>query len=239
MSKKTDTTALQTVVDLQQRVAKGEAVIADLEKAIAGKKLTLAELQPPSSPKLSELSTQRENALADMVLGKASQTELEKIDLAITDEQARINKSHSNNAGLIADTKQAITGLERKLEQEEAALAELEFNKYRSISGYLTSEAEQIGAEYVLAARATAALHRRLLAVDALINERNRAATINKDRPVKLVIPVFNLAVHNGSESTIRTGEFDDAVNTYHVSNHLAAAIEAERDRIQKNGVSL
>jgi hypothetical protein len=238
MSNKTGTTALQDIVALQSKIAAADTSLSNLENVLGEKEQALSALQPADSI-LPKLVLQRENILAAMVTGQANQTDLEKIDRAISAEQLKNNKSNGSNAGLIADTTQTIAGLKRKYEEEKNALAEMEFSRYHAVTDYLISEAEQIGTEYLLAAREVATLHRRLLALDSIINHRQQGATINKNRPVKLVIPVFNLTTHNGAESTITAGELDEAVNTYRVTNPLDIATQAERARIQNNGVNL
>jgi hypothetical protein len=231
-------TALQTVVDFQTKIEAANTTMDDLERVIAEKELALAALQP-SSTNMLQLQMQRENILAAMAIGTSGQNDLEKIDQAIADEQAKIEKDIGDNGGFIADITQTISGLKRKLEEEGAELAGLEFSRYHSVQNYLTSEAEQIGAEYLRAACGVANIHRRLLAIDRLMNLHQSGSTINKDRPAKLVIPLFNLNVHNGAESPSYPSELKDAVNTYSDSNCLDKAAQVERERIQKNGVML
>jgi chromosome segregation ATPase len=238
MSIKTGSTPLQTVTDLQQKVTDAHTIITDLEKVIAEKEQYLEGLQPSSST-MPQLKMQRENILAALAIGTANQTDLETIDQAITKEQADIDKKIGNNNGAITDTTQALSGLKRKLEEEESKLAELECSRYHSVHTYLLAEAEQIGVEYITAAQKVAVAHRRLLAVDKLLDKHQRGSTITAANPVKLVIPVFNLTAHNGAKSPDFPGVLHEAVKTYQDSTCLDAATRVERERINNSGIRI
>lgn len=238
MSTKPDSTPLQTVLELQEAVSAAHVVVANLESNIATGEQILAE-NPPVKSNLLNLQIQRENALAGIMTGAATDADLKTIDKAIAAEQAAITKSTSATGGFIADTAQTIAGLKRKLEEEETKLAELEFSRYHSVHAYLLAEAEQIGTEYIVAAQKVAATHRRLLAIDKLLDKHQRGSTITAAHPVKLVIPVFNLTAHNRAKSPDFPGVLHESVKTYQGSTCLDAATRIERERINNNGVSI
>lgn len=238
MSTKTGSTPLQTVTDLQQKVTDANTILADLEKVIAEKEQYLEGLQTSSST-MPQLKIQRESILASLAIGTANQTDLETIDQAIAKEQADIDKKNGNDNGLITDTTQALSGLKRKLKEEETKLADLEFSRYHAVHMYLLAEAEQIGTEYIGAAQKVAVAHRRLLAIDKLLDKHQRDSTINSTQPVKLIIPVFNLTAHNEAKSPDFPGVLGEAVKTYQDSKCLDAAIRIERERIINNGVRI
>lgn len=238
MTKETGSEYVKAVLELQEKITGTRKTISDLEAAIESKEKVLAAAQPADSGLLT-LQKQREDLLAEITLGGGNQKELDRINKAIADEQAKMQKSAGSNGALIADTEQAVAGLKRKLESTESELAELEYARYHAVQCCLISEVERIGDEYLYAAEQLAQNHRRLLALDQLLGQHHRGATIKRINQEKLTIALYDLKSHKAAASSGFPGEFGEVSKTYRDPLVFSRAVEAERQRLKDLGVAL
>lgn len=238
MKNETGSEYLKAVLDLQEKITVTRKTVADLEAAIKSKEQVLAGAQPTDSGLLN-LQKQREDILAEITLGRGNQKDLDRINKAIAEEQVKVQKTAGSNAGLVAETQQALAGLQRKLEATENEFAELEYARYHAVQCCLISEVEQAGNEYLVIAGQLALAHRRLLALDTLLDQHHRGATVKRVNQGKLLIPLFDLKSHKAAESSGYPGEFGEVSKTYRDTLGFSRAVDAERQRLKDLGIAL
>jgi DNA repair exonuclease SbcCD ATPase subunit len=236
--------AVVMVLGYQQEVKEAEEHVVALKAAITEQRERVQKANSFTT-NVPELLTQRENLLADIVLNKRSNKELEELDAVIAGAQKELDENTANAGRVVPDAKAAIAGLERRLAEAEESLARLKEKKPEELWAFLLSEAERIGGEYSEACKVVAAKHRQLLAIDGIIKRITNYArnkTILTNWGVDLELPLFRLDACKGLAGNCQPGyeaRVKEAELTKNDRRVMAAAEEQERARIAAMGIEL
>jgi len=152
-------------------------------------------------PSLDELNRKREDLLAEIATGNASENQLSELDSLIESEKEKASEALKGAETIIEHARQTIAGLSRKLTKAEDELAMLELNDKAVVSRFLRIEAEKAGSDYARLAKALVGKFRQLVALGKIMHARG-LASIGEDNLRHFAIPRFMLNVHDqaGSE---------------------------------------
>lgn len=235
---KTAKQVIERVLTYQEEVKAAVKSVAHLEAAIEVQQAMINDANNYETG-LPELHVRREDMLAELLTGGASKEELAALDEEIKIEKERFDKHASHAAQSVPDAKQAIAGLQRKLEAAKKELIRLEKDKHHILHSYLLSEAERIGAEYVEAALSVAEKYHRLLAMNKLISTKTDQPGIVGHYRLELTLPLFRLAVCQGLEHNSCPGEIYEAAKINRDINLIAKSTGIEEERIKALGVEI
>ena len=230
--------ALQQVLQYQEDVRQVAQNLQNLEEAITRQSNILVEAESCDSA-LPSLPEQRENLMAEIAIGKGDKSKVAELDRGIAAEIQRLDDRKASSAQSVSDAKSALAGLHRKLETAKKEQDELENARPEILHLYLMSEAEQIGKEYVQAARVVIDKHRQLVVIEQLMTARNRAHVIQAGRGATLTFPHFNLQACKGLEISSYPGQLAEAPNSYRDPVAFDAATRKETERIKALGVEI
>jgi hypothetical protein len=105
--------------DLQERLK----VVKRLQDAISSREAEIAESRA-KVPDLSHRGAEREDLAASVAIGEAPESALRDLDALIAAERKEAGELKARADEIAADASQVISGLHRKLQVENAALAE-------------------------------------------------------------------------------------------------------------------
>ncbi len=222
----------------QTATAAAESRLKAIQNAIAEQGTTLAGCspQPDNTP---AMKSRLEELLAEKVLGVDVSAE----QAALEDELGKAlaaQREHSEKSEPIArETRQTLAGLQRKLTEAQEDLHRLSIGGVEKMQGFLRSEAERIGAEYLAIGKDLAKKHAQLLALDTLIKRYGGSGLSNNYTvPAALSIPLFALESHNGfdhhnSRGFLAESKFATAAET------MICAVAAETERLEALSVRL
>jgi hypothetical protein len=175
----------------------------------------------------------REEILADIALGTVDKKELTAID----DQLQKVTDAASVSTGKMDETvtvaRQTITGLQRKLAIVQDELEMAIFAKTCAEKRFLMAEAEKAGREYADAAIVLAANFRRLLALNAIMSDKDRSSIESGDFR-RISIPLFSLDCHKG----LGDREFD-AIEKASQLTDIEADIQSEFDCFAGIGINI
>ncbi len=180
---------------LQQHQAAIDAAKQQLEtlQGIVGQQeTTLAELQG-QLPEIAALEQQHEDLLAEIATGGAEPAAAEALDKAITDAKAK--KADIDPA--IALCQKTICGVQRKIQDQAAALAALKDSTGTLIKKYLLAEAERIAQDFLPKAAALIDDYKRLEGIAAMLQPLGHTPYL-RSHGAEMVLPAFNLPAFQG-----------------------------------------
>lgn len=179
--------ARNKMADLRSQEQQLVSLIEGKHQEIADAKATI--------PDLSHLTSQRQELLADLAMGKATDDQVATMDREIAAQKTDSSKIASQAKTIIEAAEQAVAGLNRRLDsvrQEITALADVELNQ-RLVSAVLKYHAETLGEEYVKAAAQVNALYMRLMALHYLFQAQGHPTGFASHCAREFEIPSFNL----------------------------------------------
>jgi hypothetical protein len=233
---------LQVVLQYQDEVKTTKDHIHTLKTAIREQRESIQQANSFTST-VPELLTCRENLLADIILKKRPESDLESLDLELQAAQSELDKNSAQAVKIVSQAKDAIAGLERQLAAAEQKLSLLQQQKPEILYEYLLSEAENVGSEYRELCIAITEKHRRLLAIDGLINKVTNYAhgkSIQTNWNVSLELPLFKLNACSGLAGNAKPGfeaRVMEAQLTRVDDRVMNQAKDEERDRIISLGI--
>lgn len=206
----TQTPEVTAVLENQTAIKTTIAAIDKLEKAIAKCQTQIAE-QQAALPDMVPLSSQRAVLLADMAIGEDKKAEIGTLDAKI----AQVTAHHKDAKPALEVLKQTVDGLQRRLQEAQAELLTLQSARSILILRLLNSQAEALGAEYVVAASKLAELYKGMIALDAMLREHGQGHHILMHGQ-GLHVPCFLLDSMSGkADFTYKNALFASAHNTY------------------------
>lgn len=184
----------EDVLAYQEEKAKAEEAVASLEESIRQQEVVIDNAMT-SVPVASDFARQREDLLAEVATGGATETDLQELDRKAAEATDAVNKAKADAQVVIAPARQTISGLRRKL-----ATAQDELNTIKAIgpdvmNQYFRSEAERVGHEYAALALQLIDRYEKLLAYDKMLGHPSQLRTI---RCGDIMLPTFRLKACDG-----------------------------------------
>ena len=158
---------LVAVLDNKSAIASTEATIASLEALIEGKQAEDSKAHS-EIPKTDHLPKQREDLLASVAIGQATEDDVKKFDSDHAAEFDAAAKAIEKYRVIKNEVDQAIAGLTRKLDEAKAQFADLKAESKPLLLGLLRSLADQYGEFYIKAATEAYERYMQLLSLEQL-----------------------------------------------------------------------
>ena len=149
MTAYTQTTAEVTALHQHQELlSQAQQQVQKLTSAISAQQAKAQELQKHQAT-LERLQTQHQDLLADIATGEKLSDERAALEAQIAQAQKALEELHSDAA-----TAQTLVGLQRKLDQAQANLSEIQGKTKSLLRQLIKAEAEILGHEYATMAQA-------------------------------------------------------------------------------------
>lgn len=214
---------LRQIEQAQKEVKNLQTVIEVLNRSIA--EATAAIPQPINRPH------KRQDLMADIVLGNATEADLTALDDEIAKEQKAFQDATKISAPKVQEAQTALPGLGRKLATAQAALQALETKTNEVSYRFFVGEAERAGAQFVNHALRMKELYTRLMGLDLILKGHDGEGIVVHG-PKRLYIPVFRLPQFEGLESpsSVR-GTFFHADDDF-FGEQITQSAENEKTRV-------
>ena len=137
-------TELMNAIGLQDRCKVMSEKINSLQKAISDQEEIKAKARS-AVPSMQSLNNERENLLAKIALGEASQKDLDSFDKKYAKELTATREARQLSESIISSADQTIAGLRRCLNNAELELTTLTDQKDSARLDFLRSEVEKVG----------------------------------------------------------------------------------------------
>lgn len=231
---------LQDVLDHQTQVSAASRAVNGLRSAIAEEQAAIdAALDAMPAP--SSLYREREDLLAAIALKKAKTEDLAALDAKILVEEKAATKAAHEVGRRAATSRQALVGLNRKLDAALKQLEQLRAYTPEILRRFLSAEAEKAYVEYVKAAVAVKKYFLQIVALDALIKRHTGGdgrPSLLGDSCRRFYIPLFALPQSEVSENAMWPGTLFSAemagAESESVRSKISHAIGIETDRLQQ-----
>ena len=224
----------EDILKYQADLAEAERQVSHLLNLIEQQQGIIDEANagiPPSS----DYRQTREDLLADIAVGKASDEDLIRLEEKIRIESEAVTEAKGKAMPIIEPAQQTIAGLQRRLESEKKELETLRGEKGEIVFQFLMAQAEQVGEEYLSLALQLIDKFKRLRAIDSIFNRSSHLSLINYG---EFFIPTLNLKACQRVEHNNRPGNFYEVTLALDRKESQAAA-EAEKKRYADMGIEL
>lgn len=226
---------LEEVLAFQEAVVSAQQKVAFLTEAITGQEAIIRKINA-DLPSQGDLLRKRQDILAEIAIGSATQGDLEELDKQIAKEQEKISKAQKVAAPAAEDAKHAIAGLQRKLAVACEEVKGLEGQRRDVVLNFLAFEAEKMGAEYAHLAGEFVCKFRQLLALNTIITTvDNRSEIFLGSSP--FVLPTFDVQSCKGEIVKDWNFEGQDIVTEILYRGLGDSDLQAEKERITSLGV--
>jgi len=221
------TASIEEVMEYLGRLAVAAQGVVSLKNTISEQQEILGA---DTTSALEPLHQRRYDLLAESALGKDVAADIKILESKIKDEE----ETHAAGEEVKIGAKRAIVGLNSKLAEAERLLQSIEADKKRVIHHFLFGQAQQIGQDYLEAAREVQKAYSRLIGLDALIqglgvNSKSFAPEY------QIWIPIFKLKAFEGLDSgALRSGAIFS-----NMGFNKGAAREGEVARLKEIGVTM
>lgn len=158
-------------LEYQQSLQAARDNVAWLKRLVSDQEIKLGEGLEKDDKQLDQLQIRREEILASIAAGEATQEALAGIDSDISDLVEDGDGSRAAGLRQFRDVNQTLSGLRRRLATAEGQLVELESQKSAIVRQLIISKAERLGGEYIALAHALRECFMRLVGLDELANE--------------------------------------------------------------------
>ncbi len=229
---------LMTVTGLQDRCKEMSGKIDSLRRAISDQEEIKAKARS-AVPSMQSLNNERENLLARIALGEATQKDLDSFDKKYAKELTANREASQLSESIISSADQTIAGLRRCLNNAELELTTLTDQKDSARLDFLRSEAEKVGAEYLELAYALTEKYKRIVGLDCLMRKFRENPNIRTVNSGIFKIPMFNLPVFKSLLQKEPAGTFPDADVAASFHSRLITFMDAEKERMAELGVDL
>lgn len=235
-TKKPDSPEMAAYRAHRQRLAELRAQETRIENLMVSTEAVSVEARA-KVPDLSHFTALREELLTDLVLGKASQSDLETMDHEISERQQERDLILAQAKQSIEDSEQTILGLRRRLGVVVQDIAKELQSEEHLITRVLLRHAEDLGEDYVRAARDLKAVFLRLLGINGVLMWNGRKQNIYSSYLSidSFKIPSFNLDSCRAAEHPNWPGELFKA--SLGLSEAVAQAATAERKVLCDQGL--
>lgn len=222
----------EDVLSYQEETAKAEKVVASLEDSIRQQEVVIENAQG-MIPASEDFNGQREDLLAEIATGAASEKELEELDRRAAASIDAAKKANAEAQEIIAPARQTINGLRRKLAAAQDVLSTLKEIGPEVMNQFFRSEAERIGSEYASLAGQLIDRYEKLLACDKMLG--NPSQLTNRGI-YEIKIPLFRVKACEGHEYSRGIMELSAAVFAVD-SKRQGEVYRAEISRLRDMGI--
>jgi hypothetical protein len=184
----------EDILAYQEEKAKAEGAVASLEESIRQQEAVI-ETAMASVPVAPDFARQREDLLAEVAIGGATEADLQELDREAAGATDAVNKAKADAQEIIAPARQTISGLRRKLATAQDELSTIKAIGPDVMNQYFRSEAERLGSEYVALALQLIDRYEKLLAYDKMLGHPSQLRTI---RCGDIMLPTFRLKACDG-----------------------------------------
>lgn len=219
--------------DLQERLK----VVKRLQDAISSREAEIAESRA-KVPDLSHRGAEREDLAASVAIGEAPESALRDLDALIAAERKEAGELKARADEIAADASQVISGLHRKLQVENAALAEAQGEMARAQRAMVRSEAELACQHYVETATAYAGAFLRMHGLVNLLTSLGEKHNLQGLRTGDLILPSFGFEACRAKENPGWPGVMYNFQFEALRPGFIASLATAERSRFEAAGVS-
>lgn len=215
--------ALGSGVDATILVAHQKSVLAarvkvdDLKSLISTKEEELKSASVDSDEQFEGLQRRREDVLAAVATGEATQDAIAAIDGEIATLLADTDGQEGARLQQYRELSQTLSGLERKLKEAVDTLAQLEADTPEMLTSFLRTEAEDAGRAYIESARVVIENFQRLHTLNTLITSRGQSSPISVKAFPDMRLPAFVLDCFSSVSA-------HDAAQGVFYSSHAALA---------------
>lgn len=165
---KTDSQERTAVLANQQAIAVAQQKVDSLTNAVSEQQVLIDEKRALlTEVSVSQLELDREDLLAAIALDQGDAAALDTLEQQIAAQTALRQQIVPE----ISRSEKTIAGLNRKIEEAQAALQELQSNSNNLLRKLLLSEAEAIGADYAAAALVAAEKYKQVCALESMLRE--------------------------------------------------------------------
>ena len=190
------TASIEEVMEYLGRLAVATQGVVSLKNTISEQQGILGA---DTTSALKPLHQKRYDLLAEAALGKDVAVDIKKLEAEIKEEE----EIHAAGEEVKIGANRAIVGLNSKLAEAERFLQSTEGDKKRVIHHFLVGQAQQIGQDYLKAAREVQEAYSRLIGLDALI-QRLGVGSKSFAPESQIRIPIFKLKAFDGLDSAAR-----------------------------------
>lgn len=221
----------EDVMEHLRQIDQVKMEVQNLQTVIEAQRQSIAEAAA-AIPQPIDRQHKRQNLMADIALGNATEADLKTLDDEIAKEQKAIQEATKKAAPKVEKAQAALAGLGRKLAAVQAELQALETKSSEVSHRFFVSEAEKVGAQFVNHALRMKELYTRLVGLDSIIKGHDGEG-IMVHGPRKLYIPVFRLPQFEGLENprSSAIGTFFHAEDDI-FGEQIAQSAENEKTRV-------
>jgi chromosome segregation ATPase len=223
------------VLRYQEDVAQAEKKVTGFQTLIAVQEDIIQKARQAAPDSLDTLLRKREDILADISMGKATDKDLKALDeeIAAQDEAViEFNKTASQ-------ANQVIAGLQRKLSAAEDELNLLQSRRQDVFTEFLMGRAEILGEEYVELSMQLIDKYKQLVALDQIIGYPSRLTGPIRDG---FAIPTFRLKAFDGLEQYGYYGQIGAAravAGPFREDTAIRKAVDEMKAEISAAGINL
>jgi DNA repair exonuclease SbcCD ATPase subunit len=228
------TLSVLEVLRYQKTLAAAEQKVDNLVEAIQKQEEVIEQTQRSLGP-VPSYAQKREDLLAEIAVGKATESDLKKLDKEIEANLQKYEKEQDSASQITGTAQETIEGLNRKLATAKAELSVIKTKKSDVLNQFLKSEAERVGEEY---ATLTAKLVERFEQLVALDNMLGQSAKLRVNGYDRFLIPIFNVKACQEQGHHNHPGQFWSVRNAFDFKRS-ALVEQAEQDRLENLGVQI
>jgi hypothetical protein len=210
--------------------------INKIHNAIEKQKALIAKASPEKRD-MSSLNTQREQCLADIALGNASEEDLLKIDEEISQQKETIRKEAEEAIKVINPAQATIAGLKQKLTAAEEHLTRLKTEGRALLIAFFESEAEKEGKQYIRDAVKLSRSFKRMVAINGLIERYSvdgSQKSILFDTWDEILLPGFRLGSFTNNNFRGNAREIIFSLPDHFNADEMDAEEEIELNKVQE-----
>ncbi len=198
---------LDDVLNYQSDLAAAKNNVSNIQALIAQQQQIIDEAVA-GIPSLPDYCQIREDLLADIAIGKATDKDLATLGEKMDADKKDVTEAEERLDPVIEHAQLTIAGLQRKLEDAEKEVTTLEENEGEIVFQFLMAQAEREGEEYAALANQLIGKFKRLRAIDSILGHPPRLSFAYVG---EFFIPSFNLKAFKGCENPSHPGQFGDA----------------------------
>lgn len=224
---------VEEALAFQHSLAEAEQRVPELKALVAEQERIIAEAQA-SVPSATELLERREDILAGIATGDATEAELKAVDKELENLNARIADASAKASEVMATAGPRLAGLQRMLKDAEQRLGKLKEQKPEVTRQFLKTQAALVYGDYLKLAHQLGEKFVQLMSLNALIcevPERRRVDHSILLMAFTMKIPRFKVGPDR--EAPSMSTVFDAT------QQRIDIAKEAERQRLIEEGVTL
>ncbi len=183
---------LDDILDVRKEAAAVKEKIRKLE-ALRREQAEVISIANAAIPAQSDFRQKREDILAGIAMGNASEGDLKALDEQVKKKNREIEEAKAKAHGVIESAKQTIAGLERAAAEIRSELEPLQTKEAELQRWFLQAERERAEESYVQAAKTLVSAYKRLLAFDQIATPLIGTSLDKLGQGDGLLVPTFHL----------------------------------------------